>query len=507
MTTPSILVIDVGTTGLRAALVNGSGHIVDVEYCKNPPETPFSGLVEFDAMHMYTAARDVALTVLQRNPNCAIGIGITNQRASTIVWNRTTGEPLGPALGWQDLRTVMECITARSEHGLMFAPNQTATKAAWMLKNYGAHLEEELLRGDICIGTIDTWLTWKFTAGEAFVTDHTNAGVTGLFSVDTLNWSERICGILNIPLVALPIIVASSQVVGHASELENLPIAALVGDQQASLVGQGCITPGSTKITFGTGGMLDMYTGTTAPTVSSRSTSGTFPIVAFSLNDTDAQGITTTTVHWGVEAIMLSAGTNIEWLIEDMGLIDSAEESAALANSVASSDGVMYVPALFGLGTPHWDYGARGTLLGITRGTTRAHVVRAVLEGVAHRGADLFAAAAHDAAQFASPTNSPIRIDGGMSKNPVFVQALANSTARTIEVSPVTEATTLGAAFLAGTALGLWPSLSVATSTWNPENRVENALDEAATTATRSQWAQAVNASQGWIPDLSALDF
>jgi glycerol kinase len=312
---------------------------------------------------------------------------------------------------------------------------------------------------------------------------------------------------LNIPLVALPTIVASSQVVGHASELENLPIAALVGDQQASLVGQGCITPGSTKITFGTGGMLDMYTGTTAPTVSSRSTSGTFPIVAFSLNDTDAQGITTTTVHWGVEAIMLSAGTNIEWLIEDMGLIDSAEESAALANSVASSDGVMYVPALFGLGTPHWDYGARGTLLGITRGTTRAHVVRAVLEGVAHRGADLFAAAAHDAAQFASPTNSPIRIDGGMSKNPVFVQALANSTARTIEVSPVTEATTLGAAFLAGTALGLWPSLSIATSTWNPENRAENALDEATTTVTRSQWAQAVSASQGWIPDLSALDF
>jgi glycerol kinase len=174
-----------------------------------------------------------------------------------------------------------------------------------------------------------------------------------------------------------------------------------------------------------------------------------------------------------VEAIMLSAGTNIEWLIEDMGLIDSAEESAALANSVASSDGVMYVPALFGLGTPHWDYGARGALLGITRGTTRAHVVRAVLEGVAHRGADLYEAAAHDAAQFASPTDSPIRIDGGMSKNPVFVQSLADSTARTIEVSPVTEATTLGAAFLAGTALGLWPSLSAATSTWKPKNQVE----------------------------------
>jgi len=507
MTTPSILVIDVGTTGLRAALVNGAGQITDVQYCKNPPSTPFSGLVEFDAMHMFTVAREAALSVLQRNPSSAIGIGITNQRASTVVWNRITGEPLGPALGWQDLRTVMECITARSEHGLMFAPNQTATKAAWMLKNYGAQLEEEIQRGDICIGTIDTWLTWKFTDGQSFVTDHTNAGVTGLYSIETLNWSERICGILNIPLAALPTIVASSQVVGHATELDNLPIASLVGDQQASLVGQGCITPGSTKITFGTGGMLDMYTGTTAPTASSRSTSGTFPIVAFSLNEKDEKGITTTKVHWGVEAIMLSAGTNIEWLIEDMGLIDSAQESAELANTVTSSDGVMYVPALFGLGTPHWDYGARGALVGITRGTTRAHVVRAVLEGVAHRGADLFAAAAHDAAQFASSTGNPIRIDGGMSKNAVFVQALANSTSRTIEVSPVTEATTLGAAFLAGTALGLWPSLSVATSTWNPEIQVESTLDEPTTAVSRAQWAQAVRGSQGWIPDLSALDF
>ena len=503
----SILVIDVGTSGLRAAVVRPDATMTALHYREFAPSSPFAGLVEFDAMHMYTAARDAALTVLQRNPKSAIGIGITNQRASTVVWNRITGEPLGPALGWQDLRTVMECITARSEHGLMFAPNQTATKAAWMLKNYGAQLEEEIQRGDICIGTIDTWLTWKFTDGKSFVTDHTNAGVTGLFSVDTLNWSERICGILNIPLAALPTIVASSQVVGHATELDNLPIASLVGDQQASLVGQGCITPGSTKITFGTGGMLDMYTGTTAPTASSRSTSGTFPIVSFSLNEKDEKGITTTKVHWGVEAIMLSAGTNIEWLIEDMGIIDSAQESEELANTVTSSDGVMYVPALFGLGTPHWDYGARGALLGITRGTTRAHVVRAVLEGVAHRGADLFAAAAHDAAQFASPTGNPIRIDGGMSKNAVFVQALANSTSRTIEVSPVTEATTLGAAFLAGTALGLWPSLSAATSTWNPEIQVESTLDEPTTAVSRAQWAQAVKGSQGWIPDLSALDF
>ena len=494
----AILVIDVGTTGLRAALVDAQGNIVDVEYQLNPPSTPFSGLVEFDATHMATLVLDVSQKILARSTANIVGIGITNQRASTVVWDRTTGVPVGPGLGWQDLRTVMECITARAEHGLQFAPNQTATKAAWMLKNYGADLTDRARAGEICIGTIDSWIAWTLSQGALHVTDHTNAAVTGLVSRDAMSWSSDICNTLGIPVVALPKIVASSQILGNATALGGLPIAALVGDQQASLVGQGCITPGSTKITFGTGGMLDMYTGTTAPSSSARTTQGTFPIVAFSSHRNGS-----TEIHWGVEAIMLSAGTNIEWLRDDMGLIASASESESLAASVESSDGVMYVPALFGLGTPHWDYGARGSLFGLTRGTTRAHVVRSVLEGIAHRGADLCEAASADA----NTAATTIRIDGGMSQNQVFVEALANATGATVEVSPVTEATTLGAAFLAGTALSLWPTLAAATATWAPKAVVAPSNDPAVRAIARTQWHEAVTRSRGWIPALSALDF
>ena len=495
---PAILVIDIGTTGLRAAIVDATGSIVDVEYRANPPSTPFAGLVEFDAAHMAALVLEVARVVLKRSAAHVIGVGITNQRASTVVWDRATGVPVGPGLGWQDLRTVMECITARSEHGLQFAPNQTATKAAWMLKNYGADLASRARDGDICIGTIDSWIAWTLSQGALHVTDHTNAAVTGLVSRDATSWSSDICDILEIPIVALPKIVASSQELGQATALNNLPITALVGDQQASLVGQGCITPGRTKITFGTGGMLDMYTGTTVPSSSARTVSGTFPIVAFSLHRNGAAEI-----HWGVEAIMLSAGTNIEWLRDDMGLISSAGDSELLAASVDSSDGVTYVPALFGLGTPHWDYGARGSLFGLTRGSTRAHVVRSVLEGVAHRGADLYEAASAEC-DSVEPT---IRIDGGMSQNRVFVEALANATGANIEVSPVTEATTLGAAFLAGTALSLWPNLTVATSHWAPQTVVAPSLGADVRTSSRAQWQEAVTRTRGWIPALSALDF
>jgi glycerol kinase len=263
----------------------------------------------------------------------------------------------------------------------------------------------------------------------------------------------------------------------------------MVGDQQGSLIGQGCIEPGKTKITFGTGGMLDIFTGSAAPTSAQRSKGGTFPIIAYS----DAHSM-----NWGAEAIMLSAGTNIDWLCNDMHLIDTPQESHDVASQCESTDGVVYVPALLGLGTPRWDYGARGSLFGITRGTSRSHIVRAVLEGIAHRGTDLIESAEADSGL----AISSVRIDGGMSKNPTFVQALANASQRTVEVSPVTEATTLGAAFLAGVAVGTWKSLPEAVSTWSPAEIVAptKALD-------RAQWNEALNRASGWIPELSALDF
>ena len=480
----SILVIDVGTSGLRAAVVRPTGNVEHLFYESLAPNSPVPGLVEFDAIAM----RDAVLRVANASLGAAgkvDAVGITNQRASCVAWDKNTGIPIGPALGWQDLRTVIECITARAEHGLYLAPNQTATKASWMLKNYLIPSNAK-----ICIGTVDTWVAFVLSQGQLFVTDDTNAAVTGLWTLQDQSWSPRILDIFGIDIEMMPTIVRSSGVVDNATALPGAPpIASLVGDQQGSLVGQGCITPGKTKITFGTGGMLDTVTGTIPPSENRRSSGGTFPIVAFS----DATGIT-----WGAEAIMLSAGTNIEWLCSDMQLIDTPQQSHEVASQVETTDGVVYVPALLGLGTPKWDYGARGTLIGITRGTTRAHVVRAVLEGIAHRGADLMEATIADSGL---PIDT-LRIDGGMSKNPTFVQALANATQRPIEVSPVTEATTLGAAFLAGVAVGTWKSLEEACSTWKPASVVQpNSI------LNRAQWNEAVQRSSGWIPELSGLDF
>jgi glycerol kinase len=480
----SILVIDVGTSGLRAAIVRSDCRVDHVLYRALPPTSPFPGLVEFDPAAMADAVMELATTALQRGGPVA-AVGIATQRASTVVWDRATGVPVGPGLSWQDLRTVMECIGLDTDHGIKMAPNQSATKAQWLMASV-PHLDPT----DLCVGTIDSWLTWNLTKGECHVTDRTNAGLTGLCLADVSAWDPHVASLVKVPIESLPRLADTSAWHGVASALPGAPpITALVGDQQASLVGQGCVTTGLAKITFGTGGMLDVVSDRGAPTAVRRNEHGTIPIVAWS-----RQG---TTVY-GAEAVMLAAGTNIDWLRDDLGVIDTAAASHEVASQCTDTGGVMYVPALLGLGTPHWDYGARGTLVGITRGTRREHVVRAVLEGVAHRGADLVEAAEAD-------TGSPIpvvRIDGGMSRNPTFVKALADATQRRVEVSPVVEATTLGAAFLAGLEVGVWGSFDDIAAAWTPAEVVEPgpALD-------RSLWRRAVERSEGWIPDLSALDF
>lgn len=490
-----ILVVDVGTTGLRAAIVRPDGSIAAAEYRACGPDSPFPGLVEFDPTAMAATALDAIATVSRRLGDPPVdGIGIATQRASTIVWERSTGRPIAPGLGWQDLRTVGECITARAEHGLELAPNQSATKIGWLLANAAAGRDYD----DLCFGTVDSWIAWTLSQGALHVTDHTNAALTGLYSVESGDWNPRTCELLGVPMSILPRIVDTSGVLGPADALSSRPggappIAALVGDQQASLVGQGCVEPGMAKITFGTGGMLDVCTGDAAPAGAGRAGHGTFPIVAWS---TGGERL------WGAEAIMLSAGSNIEWLQHDLGLIDSPAHSHDLAASCETTDGVVYVPALLGLGTPHWDYGARGTLLGVTRGTERRHVVRAVLEGVAHRGADLVAAAEGDTGL----TIPGLRIDGGMSRNPTFVQALADATGKTVEVSPVVEATTLGAGHLAGVATGVWTDLSATGAVWRPSSVVEPD-PEFDRSAARARWARAIERASDWIPELSALDF
>lgn len=479
------LVIDVGTSGVRAAVLHDDGRLSGLVHRSLPPSSPVPGLVEFDADAMWRTVLDVATAAM--GGDTVDAVGITNQRASTVAWRRSTGEPIAAGIGWQDLRTVGECMTLRATHGVAVAPNQSATKIAWLATNHGAGLAD-----DLAVGTVDSWLTWKLTGGAAHVTDHTNAAVTGLVSADALSWNDTVLAALAIDRAWLPEIVPSRGIVAAAVALPGAPpIAALAGDQQASLVGQGCITPGRAKITFGTGGMLDLFVGERTPASGSRTRSGTFPIVAHSWNGG---------IAYGAEAIMLSAGTCVEWLVDSLGVIADARESDDVAGSVPTTDGVVFVPALLGLGTPHWDYGARGSLFGVTRGTTRAHLVRAVLEGIAHRGVDLLEAAESD-----SGVSVPeIRIDGGMSRNETFVRALADAAGRPVVVSPVTEATTLGAGFLAGVAVGQWPTLEAATATVSGSTTVEPLGDPG---ISRQQWEEAVSRSKAWIPDLSALDF
>lgn len=494
----ALLVIDVGTTGLRAAVVGDDARIQELDYRPFPPSTPFPGLVEFDAAAMSDLVLDAARSVMAASGRAVDAVGITNQRASTIVWDRATGVPVGPGLGWQDLRTVNECLTARAEHGLALAPNQSATKVAWLLDSIDARATgagADSRERDLCFGTVDSWLVWVLSAGERHVTDPTNASVTGLMRVDGSGWDEAVCDVLRIPLSMLPEIVdTAGATVAEATLLEGSPpITAVAGDQQASLVGQGCVHAGMTKITFGTGGMLDVCSGQHPPERASRSAHGTFPIVAWSLGGRRT---------WAREAIMLAAGSNVDWLSEDLGLFEKSADSSELAARCETSEGTMYVPALLGLGTPYWDYGARATLVGMTRGTTAAHVTRAVLEGVAHRGADLVEAAEGDL-----DVHIPsLRIDGGMSRNDVFVQALATATQLRVEVSPVVEATTLGAGYLAGIAAGTWSGLDEIASTWNPSCVVDPG-PAAAASESRERWHSAVERSAGWIAELSGLDF
>ena len=400
------------------------------------------------------------------------------------MWDRATGEPVGPGVGWQDLRTVGMCLALR-EQGVRVAPNASATKLAFLLDMADPGRER-----DLCFGTVDTWVAWTLSGGALHVTDLSNAGVTGLMTTDGSGWDPKVLEVLRVPERVLPAIVDSSGAVGEAGALPGAPpIAGIAGDQQASLVGQGCTRPGLAKVTFGTGGMLDLCAGAARPEFEQRGPAGTFPIVAWRRGGA---------ITWGIEAVMLSAGTAVEWLRDDLGVIASAAESDDVAATCTDTGDVWFVPALLGLGTPAWDFGARGTFVGLTRGTGRPEIVRAVLEGVAHRGADLVESAEADG----NVKISSLRVDGGMSANRTFVQALADAAARPVEVSPVLEATTLGAAFLAGLATGTWRDEDDIAATWRPKVVVEPARR-----VDRDRWRAARARATHWVQELSTLEF
>lgn len=481
----AVLVIDVGTSSVRSAVVGDDASVGSEATVALLPSSPEPGLVEFDAAAMARAALDVAGRALASHDGPVDAVGVSNQRGSTVVWDRATGEPVGPGLGWQDLRTVFTCLEMKAR-GLRLAPNMSATKVAWLLDTYDADRSR-----DLCFGTVDTWIAWTLSGGAVHATDATNAGITGLTTAGG-GWSTEVLDALRIPAGMMPEVVDTYGVAGEATVLPGSPpLAALVGDQQASLVGQGGVRPGLAKATFGTGGMLDVCVGPERPDFEVQGPAGTFPIVAWRRGGADV---------WGLEAVMLAAGTNIEWLRDDLGIIATAAESHHVAAACDDTGGVVYVPALLGLGTPRWDYGARGTMLGLTRGSGRPEVVRAVLEGIAQRGVDLIEAVEADA----SLDLTTLRIDGGMSENPTFVQALADAARRPVEVSPQREATTLGAGLLAGLAVGVWTDLDGVAATWHPRAVVEPRAERA---PDRDRWKEAVERAAGWIPDLSAVEF
>ncbi len=487
----SLLVVDVGTSGVRSAIVSADASVGRIHHETVLPSSPAPGLVEVDAARIAEVVRITAAAALAEVGSVA-GVGIANQRATTIVWERRSGTPVGPALGWQDLRTVGVCLTLQGQ-GFRFPPNASATKLAAILDEVDPGRERAA--EELCFGTIDTWVAWVLSDGALHVTDPTNAAVTALTDPSGSRWDERALEVLDIPASMLPSIVDSSGAIGEARALPGAPLlCGMAGDQQAALVGQGCTRPGLAKATFGTGGMLDQVTGRAAPGALDRSTAGTFPIVTWRRDGSS---------FYGVEAMMLSAGSCVEWLRDDLGVIPDAESSATVAAACQDTGDVWFVPALLGMATPVWDFGARGALFGITRGTGRPEIVRAVLEGVAHRGTDLLEAAEADSGL----SVGSLRVDGGMSANPVFVQALADAIGRPVDLSATLEATTLGAGFLAGMAVGVWRDEDEIADTYRPACTVEPVRGDADRATQRDRWLEARGRALQTIPELSAINF
>jgi glycerol kinase len=477
------LAIDVGTASVRTALVDEHGTVSHARQRPLSIASPAPGEVELDPAEIGRAALELATDTLIDGGGCDV-VGVTNQRATTILFDPTTSTAVGPALGWQDLRTVIDCLVLQGE-GLRVAPNQSATKLRWLLGNAGRPT------AGLRMATVETWVTFLLTRGRTFITDHSNAAVTGLVGADPRRWDEGVLATLDVNVDALATIVDTMGEHGMASALPGSPpVTALVGDQPASLYGQCCVRHGA-KITFGTGAMLDLVRGPEGPGTMNRFESGCFPVVVASRGGE---------VTWGVEGIVLSAGACVEWL-RDLGVISDPSECDGLAFSV-ERDGVTFVPALSGLGTPWWDFGARGGFFGLTRGTTRAHLVRAVLAGVAERGADLVEAARAETGLGLDE----IRVDGGMSASRFLLQQLTDATGSRVALSSEREATTRGAGLMALVSAGHLSAADVE-GLWRPAEVFTPRTTDAERDTRRDEWRSNVERVRRTIPELSAIAF
>ena len=494
---PYILALDQGTTSSRAIIFDHDGAIKSVAQKEFTQIFPNAGWVEHDPQEIWASQIGVAVEALGRahvRPSDLAAIGITNQRETTIVWDRETGEPVYNAIVWQDRRTADYCQrlkaegageTIQAKTGLLVDAYFSASKIRWILDNVaGARARAD--SGKLAFGTVDSWLVWKLTDHARHLTDVTNASRSMLFNIHTLAWDDELLRIFGIPASMLPEVRSSSEPYANVSTslgIESVPIAGIAGDQQAALFGQMCRQPGMSKNTYGTGCFLLQNIGTT-PT---RSTQQLVTTVAWQIGGR---------TEYALEGSVFIGGAVVQWIRDGLGLIRTAPEIEALANSVADNGGVYLVPAFAGLGAPHWDPYARGTIVGVTRGTTSGHIARAALESIAYQVADLLDAMAADC----GIALTELRVDGGAATNDTLMQFQADLLGVPVVRPAVTETTALGAAYLAGLAVGYWPSVDAITGQWRVDRRFEPAMPPARARALRERWTAALDRSKGWEP-------
>jgi glycerol kinase len=491
-----VLALDQGTTSSRAIVFDEQGRIEAVAQREFRQIYPRPGWVEHEPNEIWSTQAGVAAEAVARaglKTQSIAAIGITNQRETTVVWDRGTGEPVYNAIVWQDRRTAAHCDRLRAEGhealirektGLVIDAYFSGTKVAWILDNVqGARERAE--RGELAFGTVDSWLIWKLTRGQTHVTDVTNASRTMLYDIHTLQWNEELLQLLSIPRSMLPEVRSSSEVYAHTSgELfaHQIPIAGIAGDQQAALFGQMCTERGMVKNTYGTGCFMLLNTGTEA--VPSRNQLVT--TIAWKIGDR---------VEYALEGSIFVAGAVVQWLRDGLRIIRSAPEVEELARSVEDNGGVYLVPAFTGLGAPHWDPYARGSILGLTRGATAGHLARAALEGIAYQVADVLRAMEADS----GISISELRVDGGAAANDLLMQFQSDILQAPVVRPQTVETTALGAAYLAGLAVGYWESLDAIRTQWQTDRRFEPEMPAQRVRTLRAGWERALERSRGWV--------
>ncbi|MEY2835459.1 MAG: glycerol kinase [Bacteroidota bacterium] len=491
---PYILALDQGTTSSRAILFDHAGGIAAVAQKEFTQYFPEPGWVEHDPLEIWVSQAAVAkeaMLKLNIKADQVAAIGITNQRETTLLWDRKTGEPVYKAIVWQDRRTAGYCDTLRTaghadmirqKTGLVVDAYFSGTKLKWILDQVpGARARAE--KGELAFGTVDSWLLWKLTEGQVHATDVSNASRTMLFNLQTLQWDEELLQLLDIPASVLPQVKGNSEMMGYASAIgmPEVPVAGMAGDQQAALFGQMCIREGMVKNTYGTGCFMLMNTGTKAVT----SHNNLLTTIAWQVN-----GVT----NYALEGSVFIAGAAVQWLRDGLKIIRHSADVQALAASVPHTDGVVVVPAFSGLGAPHWNPYARGTVFGLTRGTTDAHIARATLESIAYQTYDVLKAMESDA----GIAIAELRVDGGATVNDLMMQFQCDILDVKVLRPEVIETTALGAAYLAGLAVGFWTSVDEIAAQWQVSGKFEPAMDVALKNEKLKAWNRAVKAVLAW---------